>query len=98
MYVAAAAPGQWRSVGEIHTTSTWRMGWAGCPSGQIQPRPAVTCSTWPYSCVCQYVRAPGEKNTELIVTLSVVGMMGSPHTTPVNVELRCSETLPSALP
>ena len=74
-----------------------RMRWGGLPSKQIQPLPAITLSIWPCSCWCQWVRPPGAKNTLLMVTLSVVGMMGSPHTVPVQVAepVRDSEGTPA---
>src|SRR6218665_2138917 len=95
--VSLPAPCQWRSLAPIQTTSPVRMVCGASPASQTKPLPDVACRICPCSCVCQNVRAPGVKHTLLTVTLSMVGIIGSAHTTPLNVADRRSDTVP-ALP
>lgn len=47
------------------------------PLSHIQPEPASTRRNWPFSCVCQYVRAPGVNITWLML---IVGPAPSAYT------------------
>src|ERR1700733_9679510 len=68
------------------------------PSSGPKPRPWVTSRICPVSCLCQWVRTPGGKNTVLIITPGTSRSRGSDHTVPVNVSPRSADGIPAIRP
>src|SRR6266436_291031 len=85
MPLVGEPPCQCFSPGGIQTTSPALISRIGPPLLWTRPTPEITYSVWPSGCVCQFVRAPGSKDTrfEAIRAGAAVAMIGSCQTVPV---------------
>src|SRR5712691_5010732 len=85
-------PCQCFSPGGIQTTSPALISRIGPPLLWTRPTPEITYSVWPSGCECQFVRAPGSKDTrfETIRAGTSAAMIGSCQTVPVKYSLGAS--------
>src|SRR5882757_53706 len=84
MPLVGEPPCQCFSPGGIQTTSPALL--------STRPTPEITYSVWPRGCECQFVRAPGSKDTrfETIRAGTSAAMIGSCQTVPVKYSLGAS--------
>src|ERR1700686_412123 len=89
MPLAGEPPCQCFSPGGIQTTSPDLISRTGPPLAWIRPTPEMTYSVCPSGCVCQLVRAPGSKDTQLATARAGAGaaIIGSCQTVPVKYSL-----------
>src|ERR1700736_4677609 len=89
MPLVGEPPCQCFSPGGIQTTSPALISRIGPPLLWTRPTPEITYSVWPSGCECQFVRAPGSKDTrfETIRAGTSAAMIGSCQTVPVKYSL-----------
>src|ERR1700732_717535 len=89
MPLVGEPPCQCFSPGKIQTTSPGRISRTGPPSVCTRPTPEMTYNVWPSGCMCQFVRAPGSKDTWVATTRAgaAAATIGSCQTVPVKYSL-----------